>query len=740
MFQSNATRHSFCFTLFLSLVFLNLWAGEGMWLPHLLKSLNEKEMQSMGMKMKAEDIYSVNKGSLKDAIVHFGGGCTAEIISDKSLLLTNHHCGYGYIQSHSTVEKNLLKNGFWAADNKSELPCKGLTATLIVRIEDVTKEMLQGISPEMKDNQRKLLYDQNQNELLKKIARESYQDVVIRGFYNGNQFFAFVTETYRDVRLVGTPPESIGKFGADTDNWVWPRHTGDFSLFRIYAGRNNLPADYSEGNVPLKPRHFLPVSVSGVAEGDFTMVFGFPGRTNEYLTREGVRQITEVQNPVRIGIRDRVLKIMDKYMRADEKTKIQYSSVYASIANAWKKWIGETQGVKFTGGLDKKQKADEEFINRVNSNPSWSAYKNIISDLDENYKKLEPLALAKDYYAEAYQRNTNLYSCYTRYKKLAEAYEGRGEEIFLKRRKEMTDQAESLFKDVNPAIEREIIAEVTRILLDGIKPELLLPYLRDQIRSLNGDHNRFSMDLFDRSLLTSAEGIRRLNALPYPEWKKTLEADPVFKFYEELNYFLTYGIQPQAGLLEENIADLRRTHMAALMELFPERRFYPDANSTLRVTYGRVEGFRPRDGVWYEPQTYLDGVIEKYVPGDYEFDVHPRLLELYKARDYGPYGENGKMPLAFIGSNHTTGGNSGSPAIDAYGNLVGLNFDRVWEGTMSDINYDVSICRNIMVDARYILFVIDKFAGAGHLVKEMKLVQTKRKNPKKSAQVMRKAS
>ncbi len=736
----NHTFRSIPFLFLFLFVGQYLWAGEGMWLPHLLKALNEKEMQSMGMKMKAEDIYSVNKGSLKDAIVHFGGGCTAEIISDQSLLLTNHHCGYGYIQSHSTVEKNLLKNGFWASDRKSELPCKGLTATLIVRIEDVTRDMLKGITVSMKDNQRRLIYDQNQNELIKKIAKESYQDVVIRAFYNGNQFFAFITETYKDVRLVGTPPESIGKFGADTDNWVWPRHTGDFSLFRIYAGKNNLPAEYSENNTPLKPRHFLPVSMSGVSEGDFTMVFGFPGRTNEYLTREGVRQITEVQNPVRIGIRDRVLKIMDKYMRADEKTKIQYSSFYASIANAWKKWIGESQGVKFTGALDKKQKADDEFLRKVNSNPAWSGYKNIISDLEDNYAKLEPLALAKDYYAEAYQRNTNLYGCYLRFKRLAEAYEGRGEEIYLKRRQEMTDQAEQLFKDVHISLEKEIIADVTRILIDGIKTELLLPYLRDQMKLYNGDCNKFSMELFDRSMFTSAEGIRKINSLPYAEWKKAVEADPVYKFYEELSYFLNYGIQPQAGLLEENIADLRRTHMAALMELFPERRFYPDANSTLRVTYGRVEGFRPRDGVWYQHQTYLDGVMEKYVPGDYEFDVHPRLLELYRAKDYGPYGEMGKMPLAFIGSNHTTGGNSGSPAIDAYGNLVGLNFDRVWEGTMSDINYDVSICRNIMVDTRYILFVIDKFAGAGHLVKEMKLVYPKKKNQRKNMNAMQKAS
>ncbi|MBK9272148.1 MAG: S46 family peptidase [Saprospiraceae bacterium] len=717
-----------------------LIAGEGMWLPHLLKTLNEKEMKLMGMKMSAEDIYSINKGSLKDAIVHFGGGCTGEMISSRGLLLTNHHCGYGYIQSHSTVQRNLLKDGFWSSNLSEEIPCIGLSATFIVRIEDVTAQMLKGIDSSMRDNQRRLLYDQNQNELLKNFKKESYQDLVIRGFYHGNQFFAFVTETYKDVRLVGTPPESIGKFGADTDNWVWPRHTGDFSLFRIYANHDNLPAEYAESNKPLVPRHFLPVSMSGVEEGDFTMVFGFPGRTNEYLTEEGVRQITEVQNPVRIKIRDEVLKIMDKYMRSEEKVKIQYSSSYAGIANAWKKWIGESQGVKFTKGLERKAKWDREFQNRVDQNQKWEKYRQLIPELDKNYRLLEPLALAKEYYAEAYQRNTQIYSCYNRIKKLSEVYEGRGEETFYKRKQEMSNQLDQLFKDMDLRIETEIFSTVTQILHGGITTELMMPYLREQILLANSDFVRFAENLIGKSQFTSVEKLNKLNALEYKDWKAAVLEDPLWKFYHELNYFINYGIQPQATVLEENISDLRRVHMAALLEVFPERKFYPDANSTLRVTYGKVEGFKPRDGVSYNAQTYLDGVLEKYVPDDYEFDVHPKLIKLYKDKDFGRYGENGKMPLAFIGSNHTTGGNSGSPAIDAHGNLIGLNFDRVWEGTMSDVNYDVSICRNIMVDARYILFVIDKFAGATHLVDEMKLVYPKKSRAKNSKIPLKKAS
>lgn len=714
------------------------FGGEGIWLPHLLKTFNEKDMKALGMKINAEDIYSINKGSLKDAIVQFGGGCTGEIISSQGLLLTNHHCGYGSIQSHSTVEKNLLKEGFWAGSKTEELPCPGLTAMFIVRIEDVTQAMMKGILPEMKDNQRKLIFDQNQNELLKSISKEIYQDLIIRPFYNGNQFFAFVTETYKDVRLVGTPPESIGKFGADTDNWVWPRHTGDFSVFRVYANEKNLPSEYSKNNKPFMPRHFLPISMSGVAPGDFTMVFGFPGRTNEYLTREGVRQAVEVINPVRIAIRDQALKIMDRHMRSDPKIKIQYSSLYAGIANSWKKWIGENQGIKFTGGLDKKYAMDQEFQKRVNQNPQWASYQSIVPDLESLYQQLEPLQLAKEYYAEAFQRNINLYGCYTRMKKLLESYEGRGEEVYLKRKKEMSDQAELIFKDINAQVEKEVVAALSKIVYQGVLAEMMMPYLRDRMRFHNENTVALAAELVDQSMLTSAEKVKSLNELSYAEWKIKLENDPLWKFYEELSYFINYGIQPRAGVLEEQIADYRRRHMAALMEVFPERKFYPDANSTLRITYGKVEGFRPRDGVWYQSQTTLDGVMEKYVPGDYEFDVHPKLMELYKKQDYGPYAENGKLPLAFIGSNHTTGGNSGSPAIDAYGNLIGLNFDRVWEGTMSDLNYDVSICRNIMVDARYVLFVIDKFAGAKHLIDEMKLVYPKKTKNKKS--IMKKAS
>ncbi|MCC6816752.1 MAG: S46 family peptidase [Saprospiraceae bacterium] len=721
--------------LFIFLYSPSLYSGEGIWLPLFLKSLNEKEMKSMGMKIKAEDIYNINKGSLKDAIVQFGGGCTSEIISSQGLLLTNHHCGYGYIQSHSSVANNILRDGFWAANKGLELPCSGLTATMIVRMEDVSTEVLMNTNDDMKDSERRLIIDRNIVEVQKKIQKKNYEDVMIRSFYNGNQFFAFVTITYKDIRLVGAPPESIGKFGADTDNWVWPRHTGDFSIFRIYANSSNLPSEYSPDNIPFTPRHFLPISLDGVSKGDFTMVFGFPGRTNEYLTQEGVRQIVEEQNPVRIKIRDEALKILDKHMRADEKTKLQYSSKYAGIANAWKKWIGESQGVKQTKGLERKKTQDDEFQKRVNADPKFEKYRSIISELENSYKELQPLAIAKEYYSEGFQRNIDLYNCYARIKRLITTFEGKSEKAFDTERLKMRNDAVALFKDVNISIEKEVFKTLLEIVIKGVDPALRVPYIMDKMRLYNRNYAQYTEDLYSQSMFTNSDSLRKLSELTYNDWILKVKADPVWMFYEELNYFLTYGIQNRAGLLEDKIAGLRRTHMKALMEVFPEKRFYPDANSTLRVSYGQVDGFSPKDGMMYKTQTYLDGVMEKYIPGDYEFDVSDKLRKLYETKDYGVYAENGKMPLAFIASNHTTGGNSGSPAIDAHGNLIGLNFDRVWEGTMSDINYDKSICRNIMLDARFILFIIDKYAGAGYLIQEMKLVHPKGKRKKGKMQL-----
>ncbi len=693
-------------------------AGEGMWLPHLLKALNESEMQAMGMKLTAEDIYSVNKGSLKDAIVHFGGFCTSEIISSNGLLLTNHHCGYRQLQSHSSVENNILKNGFWAKNYMDELPNPGLTAIFIDYIEDVTAPILSGVTSEMNPKERQSLIDKNLEAHKKTYKLEIYQEVVIRPFYSGNQYFAFVTTTYNDVRLVGAPPESIGKFGADTDNWVWPRHTGDFALFRIYADKNNKPADYSKDNVPYKPKHFLPISIGGVEQGDFTMVFGFPGRTNQYLPSSAIQQIDEVINPARISVRETSLNIMDKYMRKDEATRIKYAAKYASIANAWKKWIGESLGLKKSQAVQKKLDYEAEFTKRL---PINSPHSNLLKQMDEKYLALEPYELANEYFNEIFLRNVDLTSFMNRLRGLKNTYENNGEEAYKKSLVKFRDFTESFFKDFDSKVDEEKLIALTQLLKEKQNKEFLPSFLKNE-----NDLESFIGSLYQNTLFdTKAKSMAVFDKSP-GEAISNIKSDPFFVLCEEWMNFHVDNVVGTLGDQKRELDVLQVQYMQAQIEVFKEKRFYPDANSTMRVTYGQVKGYNPRDAVQYEHVTYLDGVLEKYVPGDYEFDLDARMLELYEKKDYGDYADkNGKLPVCFIGSNHTTGGNSGSPAIDAHGNLIGLNFDRVWEGTMSDLNYDADICRNIMVDARYILWVIDKYANASHLIEEMKIVNPK---------------
>ncbi|MCE2788321.1 MAG: S46 family peptidase [Saprospiraceae bacterium] len=701
----------------------SLFGGEGMWLPQLLKALNEKEMKSMGMKLSADDIYSINKGSLKDAIVHFGGFCTSEIVSPNGLLLTNHHCGYGQIQSHSTVENNLIKNGFWAKNYKEELPNEGLTATLIDYIDDVTEKALLGVTPGMNAGDRQSLIESNIANIRKSYSLESYQQVVIRPFYDGNQYFAFVTTVFRDVRLVGAPPESIGKFGSDTDNWVWPRHTGDFSLFRIYAGKDNKPADYSPDNVPYVPKHFLPVSMDGIEVGDFTMVFGFPGKTNQYLPASAVNQIITTLNPAKITIRDKALKITDKYMRADEATKIKYAAKYASIANYWKKWIGESQGLKQTNALGEKQAFEAEFTRRLSAESPYSA---VLLDLNRLYQEIEPYALANDYVSEILFRNVDLTSTISSVRRLVNEYDKKGESGYLEMLPKVSGMFDNFYPDFDAKIDQEKLTALLDLYVKGVAPSFIPSGLKGTSSGKNPDFSIIVEEMYNQSLFSSSQKVSELFEQSADIAVKKIKTDPLYLWVGDWLDLYNRDILTPYTTLKKEIDAKQALYTKAQLELFPEIRFYPDANSTLRVTYGKVEGYQPKDAVTYQPVTYLDGIIEKYIPGDYEFDVQPRMLELYNSKNFGIYADkSGKLPVCFIGSNHTTGGNSGSPAIDAEGNLIGLNFDRVWEGTMSDIHYDVSICRNIMVDVRYILWVIDKYAGAGHLVSEMKLTHPK---------------
>ena len=707
--------------LFLLLFVIQTQAQQGgMWIPSLLKGMNETEMKNLGMKMSVKEIYDVNNSSIKDAVPHFNGGCTSEVISPKGLILTNHHCGYSQIQSHSTVENDYLTNGFWAYKMEEELPNEGLTVTFIIKIEDVTAAVLNGTEVLINETEKQKKIQENISSLSASLAKENWQENKIRTFYEGNQYMLFVTETFTDVRLVGAPPTSIGKFGSDTDNWVWPRHTGDFSLFRIYADKNNHPAKYSKDNVPYTPKHFLPISLDGIAEDDFSLVFGYPGKTNEYLPAVAIEQIVNELNPAKIEIRDKALKVTDGFMRKDNAIKIQYASKYASIANYWKKWIGETQGLKKSNAVAVKREAEKNFQLNIIKAGKEKEYGTLLADFDKNYTAIAPYAVARDYFMEIVLRNTEMLSTGYKLYQLEQVYNARGEQAFNDRKNNLVTGLADFYKNFNASVDEKVFEQLLELYATKSAKQFLPQSL------MNVNTKKLAEEIYSKSKLKDYSSLKQLLSGDAKTVIANLNSDPGFKLVKELGEIYTKEIAPKYDEINLNITALQRTYMKAQLELNKNSRIFPDANSTLRVTYGKVKGYEPKDATVYTPVTYLDGVMEKYVPGDYEFDVPAKLIDLYNAKDYGPYGENGKMPVCFIGTNHTTGGNSGSPAIDAYGNLVGLNFDRVWEGTMSDIYYDPSICRNIMVDIRYVLFIMDKYAGAQNLISELKLVHPKK--------------
>jgi len=693
----------------------------GMWIPSLLEGMNENEMQLLGSKMTAKDIYDVNKSSLKDAIAHFGGGCTSEIISPNGLLLTNHHCGYGVIQSHSSLEHDYLKDGFWAMSYDKELPNESLSATFIKRIDDVTTQVFEGVTDDMDEASKQSLIDQNIDKATKAAQKEEWQDANVRAFFKGNQYLLFVTEKFTDVRLVGAPPTSIGKFGADTDNWMWPRHTGDFSMFRVYADANNRPAEYSKDNVPYKPLHFLPISLDGVEESDFTLVFGFPGRTNEYLPAVAVDQIVNVLNPAKIEVRDNALKIMDSYMRKDADIKIKYASKFASTANYWKKWIGENQGIKQTNAIAKKQELEAEF-SKIVAEKDLQGYSTLLSDFEKLYKEIERVSLARDYWVEIAYRNVELLGITFSAYQLEQAFLKGGAPAFEKTKEATLNRLKGTYKNYSIVVDESVFEKLVNMYIEKMPIE----YLPASMKGI--DVAKITKDIYANSKLTSLSGAEKLLSGSAEEVIKKLNADKAYAFGKQIHATFYNQIEPKFQQLNLEINAVQKEYMTALMKVFPNERFYPDANSTLRVNYGMVQGYSPKDGVYYTNKSYLKGVMEKYVPGDYEFDVPQKLQDLYNAKDFGPYAENGKMPINFLSTNHMTGGNSGSPMIDAHGNMIGLAFDTTWEGTMSDLYFDADIVRSISVDIRYVLFIIDKYAGAQNLIDEMTLVHPKKKS------------
>ena len=707
----------------LASAFLTVKADEGMWLPSLI-SQRIGDMQAKGFRLSAEDIYSINQASLKDAVVLFGGGCTGELISSEGLLLTNHHCGYAQIQKHSSVEHDYLKDGFWAMDRSEELPNPGLEVWFLDRMEDVTGAVLDGYEPGMTEQQRDSVVRTNSEAIAGKAEKDGTGlRADVESLYYGNQYFLFVYRVFKDVRLVGAPPSSIGKFGGDTDNWMWPRHTGDFSIFRIYADKDNNPAEYSEDNVPYIPKKYFKISLGGVSEGDFTFIYGFPGRTQEYIVSEAVRYISEISDPHKIALRTLRLDIQDRYMSASQTVRIQYSSKNAAVSNSWKKWQGEMRGIRKMNTVETKKENERLF-------EEWAAgseYSGIVGRLDSLYRLMEPYAFAADYYNET-ARAIELTSFAAEYARRLEKAAGVSSPDEATQARESAKRlAAAFYKDYYMPIDKEsfiaLMDMFDRNIPSGFKPE----YFTESMGRY-GSAEAWADSLFGNSVFSDSSALTKTVAAACADGVGTditlLTDDPAVEFGNEFRKWYMEGIRSVVQRLGSEITLLYRDYMKGQMEFNKDRAFYPDANLTLRVAYGSVQGYSPGDGTYYLPMSTIEGIMQKDNPDIFDYNIPQRLRDIYAEKDYGEWtvtDASGRLtvPVCFIATNHTSGGNSGSPVINADGDLIGINFDRVWEGTMSDIVFDPDLCRNISLDIRYVLFIIDKVAGAGHLIDEM---------------------
>ena len=692
-------------------------ADEGMWIPMLLKKYNIEDMQKKGFKLTAEDIYSINKASMKDAVVLFGRGCTGELISDQGLLITNHHCGYGAIQAHSSVEHDYLTNGFWANSKENELDNPGLTVTFLVRMEDVTEGVLKGVTEDLPEIEKQKIIEENIKKIKAEAVKGTIYQAVLKPFFNGNAYYLFINKVYTDIRLVGAPPSAIGKFGGDTDNWMWPRHTGDFSLFRIYADKNNEPAEYSKDNVPYKPLRHFPISLKGVKKDDFTMVFGYPGRTQEYLSSYAVKNIMDIINPNRIKIRDTKLSLMKADMETSPKIRIQYSAKAAHVANSWKKWIGENRGLKKLDAINKKQDFEKQLTEWINADETRKAkYGDILPTYKKLYKAKEPIDFVEQYMFEAIWGIETINYTWN-FNKLEQLEGDKLKETLEKLKKGVAGH----FKNYNQPTDKKIFAALYKMYADSVSDEYQLDLVKLVNKKYKGDFSKYANKIYAKSIFTDE---KRLTSFLENFSLKKLQADPLYASAVNLIDIYRNKIAPTSQSINLQITDLDKKYMKAIMEFKNGQNLYPNANLTLRVAYGKVDTYEPRDGVVYKYFTTLDGIIAKDNPEIYDYDVPDKLKELYKNKDYGQYADaDGTIHTCFIATNHTTGGNSGSPVINANGELIGVNFDRNWEGTMSDIMYDPYQCRNISLDIRYALFLIDKYAGSTRLIDEMTLVK-----------------
>jgi hypothetical protein len=701
-------------------------ADEGMWLPSQIKKLMlYEQMQELGLELSPEDIYDINKASIKDAIVSFGGFCTGEMISPQGLLLTNHHCAYDVVQGLTTLENDYLSEGFWAMEKGEELPAGDLYVRFLVRMEDVTGRFQEVLSDDMEAQQRQAAIDELSDQIAEDARAETGYDASVKSFYAGNEFYLFLYETYRDVRLVGMPPESIGKFGGDTDNWMWPRHTGDFALFRVYAAPDGSPAEYSEDNVPMEPRHHLPVSLDGVQQGDFSMVFGFPGSTDRFLTSYGVQMQLDINNPTRVDIRDRRLKIIKGDMEGDPQIRIKYASKYARVSNYWKYFIGQSQGLKNLNIVEEKQELEQMFRDWIKEMPEErAAYDTVLQNIRAAYDQLRKVQESYLYLTEAVYGTEVLPFAYS-FTALERLLEQDPDDEQVQQKTEqlvgkLRADAEAFYEDYNAPTDQQVFAALMEMYYRNI-PEAQHPAIFRQVQEkYKGSFGRWAESLFQETLFTDSS--RLMSFLDDPQLK-TLQLDPA---YTAMQSFMNNYYENIAPTLRDAYGDLEnnnRLFVHGLRAMNPEKEYYPDANSTMRLTFGTVQPYEPKDGILYQYYTTLEGVMQKMDPQDDEFQVPDKLLELYEDKDYGPYGmEDSTMPVCFISNNDITGGNSGSPVINGKGYLIGTAFDGNWEAMSGDIAFEDKLQRCINVDIRYTLFIIDKFANAGHLVEEMTLV------------------
>ncbi len=697
-------------------------ADEGMWLPLFIDRLNYTDLEKMGLHLTAEEIYSINNSSLKDAIIIFGGGCTGEIVSPEGLIFTNHHCGYGAIQSHSTIEHDYLTYGFWAMNKNEELPNEGLSVRFLVRIEDVTEKVLITLDPTMDETKRTEKIRETSSAISKEATKDNGYDASVRSFFGGNEFYLFVYEVYNDVRLVGAPPSSIGKFGADTDNWMWPRHTGDFSVFRVYTGPDGKPAKYSKDNIPMKSKYYLPISIDGVEREDFAMILGYPGSTDRYLSSWGVQLAIDESNPTIVKIRDKKLEIMREFMDADDAVRIQYASKYARVSNYWKYFIGQTKGLKRLKVVDEKQKQEAAFGEWVNANPDKkSKFGEALQLLENGIAGKKQFNLASIYLNEAIFRGSEILSfarSYNNLQKLLESKEKNAAAISEEIGK-LRNAAPKFFKDYCQPLDMKMLGSMLEMYYQNI-PKNQQPLLLEQIfNKYKADFSTYASDVFKKSIFGSSESVNHFLDNPT---SKILAKDPALQL---LNAFLEI-LPPIRSGIEEAAKETdkgARLYIAGLREMNPQRQYYPDANSTMRFTYGQVLDYYPADAVHYDYKTHLSGVMEKEDPSNWEFVVPEKLKKLYENKDFGRYGNDGELVVCFLTNNDITGGNSGSPVINGWGELIGLAFDGNWEAMSGDIAFEPELQRTIVVDIRYVLFIIDKYAGAKNLIDELTITK-----------------